>query len=87
MRDYILEHFVKGLSLSQKEFKIIFNQNLIENFQYSFSALKKLKKVKIDKDLIDFLPKDSKEIFIYGLFFWDKDELVDKLMLSALFHK
>ncbi len=76
MRDYIFDSFAKGRTISQKEFKRNFGQDLINSFKYSFSALKKLKKVKIDKDLIYFLPRDSKEMFIYGLFFWDKDELV-----------
>ena len=84
MRDYILDHFAKGRPVSQKEFKIIFNQNLIKSFQYPFSALKKLKKIKIDKDKIYFLPKDLKEMFIYGLFFWDKNEVIQGLMLNKL---
>lgn len=76
MRDYILDYFARGKPISQKEFKRNFGRDLINNFKYSFSALKKLKKVKIDKDLVYFLPGDSKELFIYGLFFWDKDEIV-----------
>jgi len=75
MRDYILEHFAKREYISQKDFKRIFKKNLLDAFSYPFFALKKLKKIKIEKDKIYFLPKDSKEMFIYSLFFWDKDEL------------
>lgn len=76
MRDYILEHFAKGQPVSQKEFKKIFNKDLFNSFKYPFFCLKRLKKIKIEGDLIYFLPKESKEIFIYGLFFWNIDKLL-----------
>lgn len=79
MRDYILWHFAKGWPVSQKEFKKNFGQDLMNSFKYSFSALKKLKKVKIKEDLIYFLPRNFKEMFNYGLFFWRKEKLVKLL--------
>ena len=84
MRDYILEHFARGYPVSQKEFKKVFNQNLTNNFRYSLFSLKELKKIKIDKDKICFLPKDLREMFIYGLFFWDKNEVIQGLMLDKI---
>lgn len=76
MRDYILDFFAKGQPVSQKEFKRNFGQNLIDIFKYSLTALKKLNKIKIEKDKIYFLPKDSKEMFTYSFFFWDRSELI-----------
>lgn len=84
MRDYILIGFVKQHSVSQSEFRRIFNKNLLDTFQYAFRALNKLGKIKITDDLIYFLPRKPKEVFICGLFFWDKKELLQKLMSNKI---
>ncbi|MBU1255917.1 radical SAM protein, partial [Patescibacteria group bacterium] len=76
MRDYVLGHFTKGRPVSKKEFKFFFSKSLIPSFKHAFLALKKFKKVKINKDKVYFLPKDFRKMFIYGLFFWDKDKLI-----------
>jgi len=82
MREYILNFFSKGLPVSQKNFKEAFGCNLTDNFPYTFSLLKRFKKIKIDKDLVYFLPRSVKEMFMYGLFFWDKQEILAKLIAN-----
>lgn len=78
MRDYIFDRFSKGAALSREEFRRNFNCDVIDAFKYAFFALKELGKIKFDNDLVYFLPKSLKDMYIYGLFFWgDKESFLN----------
>ena len=69
MIKYILCQIIKYSKISKRLFKENFNSELIKNFNYAITALKKLKKIKIKEDIIYFLPTEKKERFIYSMFF------------------
>lgn len=82
MRDYILAMFLKRHYVCQSNFKKIFQKDLIKTFANAFATLIKLKKVKVAGDTVHFLPRNPKEIFVCSLLFWDKQELMKKLITN-----
>ena len=73
---YILNRLTSDNILSSVAYKKLFGSNLMDDFRGPIDKLSRLNKVKIKDNFIYFIPRLSKEKFIYSLFFFDR--IIDK---------
>lgn len=75
MQRFLFDRISNTCKISKSVFKNKFKKNVEYVFTEALKNLDQLQKIKKDSDNILFLPKSSKEKFLYGLFFIGKEKV------------